>query len=90
MQFRTILSLLAIGVSAVSVLANDKDDVLTDTTQLGEVVVTGSRSATDVRHLPMTVCTIGRERLLMNERTSVLPAVMEEVPGVVVTSLDLV
>ena len=86
MQIRTILSLLAIGVATITTLANDKDDVLRDTTQLGEVVVTGSRSATDVRHLPMTVSTIDRERLLMNERTSVLPAVMEEVPGVVVTS----
>ena len=53
---------------------------------MSEVVVTGSRSATDIRHLPMTVNTLGRERLLANERTSVLPTVMEEVPGVVVTS----
>ncbi len=34
----------------------------------------------------MTVNTLSRERLLANERTSVLPTVMEEVPGVVVTS----
>ena len=53
---------------------------------MSEVVVTGSRSATDARHLPMTVSTIGRERLTANERTSVLPTVMEEVPGVLVTS----
>ena len=53
---------------------------------MSEVVVTGTRNATDIRHLPMTVNTLNREMLTANERTSVLPAIMEEVPGVVVTS----
>ncbi|MBR5053806.1 MAG: TonB-dependent receptor [Bacteroidaceae bacterium] len=53
---------------------------------MSEVVVTGTRNATDIRHLPMTVNAIDRDRLTANERVSVLPTIMEEVPGVLVTS----
>lgn len=85
MQIRTLL-LLGAGIMSLSLQANDQDESIQDTTRMAEVVVTGSRSATDVRHLPMTVNTIDRDRLLANERTSVLPTIMEEVPGVVLTS----
>ena len=85
MQIRTFL-LLGAGVMSLSLQANDQDESIQDTTRMAEVVVTGSRAATDVRHLPMTVNTIDRDRLLANERTSVLPTIMEEVPGVVLTS----
>ena len=34
-----------------------------DTLSLDEVVVTGTRNAVDVRHLPMTVTVINREKL---------------------------
>lgn len=51
-----------------------------------EVVITGSRNAVDVRHLPMTVTVIGSEKLEMQNRQSILPTVMQQVPGVFVTS----
>lgn len=54
--------------------------------QLQEVVVTGTRNATDVRHLPMTVTVIDRNRLTEQYRSSVLPTVMEQVPGMMITS----
>ena len=57
-----------------------------DSLALQEVVVTGTRNATDVRHLPMTVTVIGREKLTMQHQPSVLPTVMQEVPGLFVTS----
>ena len=53
---------------------------------LQDVVVTGTRNATDVRHLPLTVTTIGNEKLNDNYRTSVLPTVMEQTPGLFTTS----
>ena len=80
-----IRTLLFVGVGAAA-LSLHAEETLRDTTQMNEVVVTGSRAATDIRHLPMTVNTISRDRLLANERTSVLPTIMEEVPGVVLTS----
>ena len=85
MQIRTLL-LLGASAACLSLQAETTDESIQDTTKMSEVVVTGSRSATDVRHLPMTVNTISREQLTANERTSVLPTIMEEVPGVLVTS----
>lgn len=59
---------------------------MSDTLHLQEVVVTGTRSATDVRHLPITVTVIGRKMLTEQHQTSVLPTVMQQVPGLFVTS----
>ena len=53
------------------------------------VVVTGTRDAVDVRHLPMTVTVINREQLTAQHQTSVLPTVMQEVPGLFVTSRSM-
>ncbi len=57
-----------------------------DSLSLQEVVVTGTRNAVDIRHLPMTVTVIGRETLTEQHQTNVLPTVMQQVPGVFVTS----
>ena len=62
---------------------------LADSLALQEVVVTGTRNATDVRHLPMTVTVIGRDMLTAEHETSVLPTVMREVPGLFVTSRSM-
>ena len=53
---------------------------------LNEIVVTGARSETDVRHLPMTVTTLSRDMLTKENRMSVLPTLMEQVPGLMLTS----
>ncbi|MBQ9640659.1 MAG: TonB-dependent receptor [Bacteroidaceae bacterium] len=58
----------------------------TDTLKLKEVVVTGTRNAVDVRHLPTTVTVIDREKLTEQQQPSILPTVMQEVPGLFVTS----
>ena len=60
-----------------------------DTLSLDEVVVTGTRNATDPRHLPMTVTVIERNRLTAEHQTSILPTVMQEVPGLFVTSRSM-
>ena len=62
---------------------------LEDSLSLQEVVVTGTRNATDVRHLPMTVTVIGRDKLTEQHQTSVLPTVMQQVPGLMVTSRSM-
>ncbi len=53
---------------------------------LDGVVVTGTRTVTDVRHLPFTVDVVGHPQLTVNQRASVLPTLMEEVPGLMLTS----
>ena len=53
---------------------------------LNEIVVTGARSHTNVRHLPMTVTSLTRDMLTKENRMSVLPTLMEQVPGLMLTS----
>ncbi|MBQ3631334.1 MAG: TonB-dependent receptor [Prevotella sp.] len=57
-----------------------------DSLAIQEVVVTGTRNAVDVRHLPMTVTVIDRQRLTEQQQTSILPTAMQQVPSLVVTS----
>ncbi len=59
------------------------------TATLRDVVVTGTRNATDVRHLPMTVSVIGREQLTERHLTSALPTVMQQVPSFFVTGRSM-
>ena len=62
-----------------------------DTTahRLADVVVTGTRSTTDIRHLPMTVSVVDRRRLEESQRVNVLPTLSEQVPGLFVTSRSM-
>ena len=60
-----------------------------DSLQLQEIVVTGTRNATDVRHLPMTVTIIDRNQLTEQHQASVLPTAMQQVPGLMVTSRSM-
>ena len=60
-----------------------------DTTRihrLDEVVVTGARYESDVRHLPLTVSVIERNQIENSPSSSVLPVLTEQVPGMFITS----
>ena len=52
---------------------------------LQEVVITGTRSATDVRHLSQTVNVVDRAAIEETNRTSLLPLLTEQVPGLFIT-----
>ena len=71
------------------IFANNKTDAVADSLSLQEVVVTGTRSATDVRHIPMTVTTISRQTLTEQHQPSILPTVMQQVPGLFVTARSM-
>ena len=58
----------------------------TDSLRLKEVVVTGTRQATDIRHLPMTVTTVHRQQLTENHQLSLLPTLTQQLPGLFNTS----
>lgn len=53
---------------------------------INEIVVTGTRNETDIRHLPMTISVVGRQQLEQNYQPSVLPTLTEQVPGLFTTS----
>ena len=75
-------------ISAVSLQAQTGKDStkVARSYAINEVVVTGTRSETDVRHLPMTVSVVGRPQLEASQQTSVLPVLNSQVPGFVSTS----
>ena len=50
-----------------------------------EVVITGTRAATDVRHLSQTVNVVDRAAIEETHRTSLLPLLTEQVPGLFIT-----
>lgn len=53
---------------------------------IDEVVVTGARHKTDVRHLSQTVSVVDRTRLDRAMQPSLLPVLTEQVPGLFTTS----
>lgn len=75
--FTCVLAALSSGTFA---------EELQDSIALSNVTVTGVRSAADVRQMPFTVTTIGKEVLNENYRINVLPTLMEQVPGLTVAS----
>lgn len=81
-------SLQACLISAVSLQAQTGKDStkVARSYAINEVVVTGTRSETDVRHLPMTVSVVGRPQLEASQQTSVLPVLNSQVPGFFSTS----
>ncbi len=82
---KTIVAILALMMTA-GPLGKAYADSLADSLALQEVVVTGTRDATDVRHLPMTVTVIDRATLTAEHQPSVLPTVSRLVPGLFVTN----
>lgn len=64
------------------------DSELNDTTvhKIDDLVVTGTRYKTDIRHLPMTISVIGNDKLNENYQQSVLPTLSQQVPGLFINS----
>ena len=88
MKKELFLSLLAYSLLPMAVQASEPTDTLASERNytLNEVVVTGTRNATDIRHLPMTISVVGGAQLENRYQPSVLPALTEQVPGLFVTS----
>lgn len=53
---------------------------------LDEVVVTGTRHATDVRHLSQTVSVVNRTKIEQSMQPSLLPVLTENIPGLFTTA----
>ncbi len=61
-------------------------DVVKDTVSIPEVVVTGSRSEVDMRHLPLTVSVVNSDQINKRYEPSLLPVLTEQVPGLFTTA----
>ena len=74
------LILAAAAVSFGTAQATEPSDSI-----LQEVVITGTRAATDVRHLSQTVNVVDRTAIEETNRTSLLPLLTQQVPGLFIT-----
>ena len=77
----TVLCILA--VTAVN--AAELNDTIKGH-EMPDVVVTGTRNCTDVRHLSQTVSVVGRDVIERSQQPSLLPVLTEQVPGLFTTS----
>ena len=82
---RLFIVCCAILPSSVSMRAEETDS-LSVNRSLEELVVTGTRNETDVRHLSQTVSVIDRKEIEQGLQPSLLPVLTEQVPGLFVTS----
>ena len=87
MKGKNILTLLAGCMMPATVLTAQTDTTrVTHDYALEEVVVTGTRNETDIRHLPMTVSVIDRAQIEQSHDPSLLPILTEQVPGLFTTA----
>lgn len=88
-----VFAIFAVVVQAASTsdLSLSSSPSLKDSTRItrsysvDEIVVTGTRNETDVRHLPMTVSVVNRSQIEKRYEPSLLPILTEQVPGLFVT-----
>lgn len=81
--------LLSLEVSPLAIQAQSMkvpQDSLYRKYTMDEVVVTGTRNATDVRHLLQTVSVLGRKKIEQAMQPSLLPVLTEQVPGLFTTA----
>ncbi len=87
---KVYLSIIGISLACQASMAQTSShDTLSLTNQIhqiDEVVVTGARHETDVRHLSQTVSVVGRAQIEHSLQPSLLPVLTEQVPGLFVTS----
>ncbi len=55
------------------------------TIDINEVVVTGTRNETDIRHLPMSISVVDRTQIEQHNSPSLLSVITEQVPGLFTT-----
>ena len=90
MNSRLSLLLLAAAFCLPGAIA--AQDAARDTTfsekniPLDEVVVTGTRNETEVRHLSQTVSVLNRRDIELSQQSSLLPVLTEQIPGLFTTS----
>lgn len=64
----------------------EADSTIVSGGSIDDVVVTGTRQATSLSHLPMNVTVVSRNQLTEYFQQSVLPTLTQEVPGLFVSS----
>ena len=83
----TILFLAMIPyIGQAQVIRNESDSLSRKAYTIDEVVVTGTRNATNVRHLSQTVSVVNRTEIEQRMQPSLLPVLAERIPGLFTTA----
>jgi iron complex outermembrane receptor protein len=78
--------LTSICIFLYCILANESfARIIADSVQLDEVIVTGSRTETSLRNLPLSVTVVNSQTIENRMEQSLLPIITEEVPGLFIT-----
>lgn len=89
-NIRNLVLFLMLSVAPRFFAAESNVAVLDTTLQrsysIDEVVVTGTRNATNVRHLSQTVSVVNRATIEQSMQPSLLPVLTEQVPGLFTTA----
>ena len=93
MRTKLLLLFFALGEITASAQTDSLPNItkasngkLIDAIQIHEVVVTGTRNETDIRHLPMTISVIDRKQIEQSMQPSILPILTQQVPGLFITA----
>ena len=65
--------------------ATSEEENVEKNIEITEVVVTGTRNETDIRHLPMSISVVDRDQIERSNSPSLLPVITEQVPGLFTT-----
>lgn len=80
------LFLVSVALAQITVSYSQTPQSVKDTLSISEVVVTGTRNAVDIRHLPMSVSVISGAQIERRYEQSLLPILNEQVPGLFTTA----
>ncbi|MDR2956032.1 MAG: TonB-dependent receptor [Prevotella sp.] len=85
---KLLLGIIFVILSLQYIYADDNipDMVVRDSVVLGEIIVTGSRSAVNLNNLPMSISVIGNKEIENRFEQSLLPVITEQVPSLFITS----
>lgn len=93
MRTKLLLLFFALGEITASAQTDSLPNItktsngkLIDPIQIHEVVVTGTRNETDIRHLPMTISVIDRKQIEQSMQPSILPILTQQVPRLFITA----
>ena len=93
MRTKLLLLFFALGEITASAQTDSLPNItktsngkLIDPIQIHEVVVTGTRNETDIRHLPMTISVIDRKQIEQSMQPSILPILTQQVPELFITA----
>ena len=81
---KLLFTTLIVAASAIMPLMAQNDT--TRNIIMKDVVVTGTRNETDIRHLPMTISVVNRVQIEQEHQSSILPVLNTQVPGFFSTS----